>query len=260
MDEGEATPGEAVRPRTVAVIPARLESQRLPRKLLLDVHGLPVVVHTYRRCLLAESLDDVVIATDSDEIREVADAHGCRVVMTSSVPENGTERMAEAASQIEGEILVSVFGDEALVAPRSIDLVVGALHEDPTLNVAILVNPFTRRGSPSDIKVVLDREGYVRYLSRSDIPSDARSPGAPMLKAYHVLPFRKDFLLDYASWEPGQLEQVEMVEHLRILERGHRMKAVHVESSAVSIDTPEDLEYVRSQMLDDPLFPLYRDG
>jgi 3-deoxy-manno-octulosonate cytidylyltransferase (CMP-KDO synthetase) len=96
------------------------------------------------------------------------------------------------------------------------------------------------------------------YMSRSDIPSDARTPNAPMLKVYHVVPFRKAFLLEYAGWGPGYLESIEFNEYLRILERGHRIRAVQVESSAISVDTPEDLQHVRAQMVSDPLFAVYR--
>ncbi|HAQ23787.1 MAG TPA: 3-deoxy-manno-octulosonate cytidylyltransferase [Acidimicrobiaceae bacterium] len=247
-----------VRPHTTAIIPVRIESSRLPRKALLDICGLPMVVHVYRRCLLAERLDDVVVATDSEEIRSVVEAHGGKVAMTSPEHQNGTERIAEAAEALDSEIVVNVFGDEALVNPASIDAVVAAVQDDPKVQVAILVNPFSKLNSPSDIKVVLDENDDVLYLSRSDIPSSSRTPNAPMLKAYHIVPFRREFLLDYATWPPGRLEQIEYHEHLRILERGHSIRAVHVESSAVSVDTVDDLEHVRRLMRDDPLLPRYR--
>ena len=96
------------------------------------------------------------------------------------------------------------------------------------------------------------------YLSRSDVPSPARTPDPEMLKAYHVVPFRKAFLLEYAGWEKGRLERIEFNEYLRILERGRRIRAVQVESSAVSVDTAEDLAFVRRQMPDDPYFAKYR--
>ena len=248
------------RPHTTAIIPVRLESARLPGKALLDICGLPMVVHVYRRCLLADRLDDVVVATDSEEIRSVVEAHGGSAVMTRSDHANGTERIAEAAESLESEIVVNVFGDEALVMPDSIDAVVAALHDDASVNVGILVNPFTRRNSPDDIKVVLDDRGDVMYLSRSDIPSNARTADAPMLKAYHIVPFRRKFLLEYATWPAGRLETVEFHEHLRILERGHSIRAVKVESSAVSVDTLDDLEYVRRLMVSDPIFEQYKDG
>lgn len=246
------------KPRTVALLPARLQSSRLPRKPLVDICGLPMIVHVYRRCLLAKNLDAVYVATDSEEIREVVERHGGKVIMTSRTHETGTDRIAEAALHLDVEIVVNVQGDEALVNPEYIDRVVEALYQDPTLNVAILVNPFGKRNSYSDIKAVLNEAGDVLYFSRADIPSDARTPNPPMLKAYHIVPFRKEFLLRYALWEKGALERIEFNEYLRILEKGYRIRAVQVESDALSVDTPEDLEFVRGKMPGDRFFPAYR--
>lgn len=245
------------RPRTVALIPARLESTRLPGKALLDIHGLPMVVHVYKRCLLAKLLDDVFVATDNEQIRAAVEAYGGKVIMTSANHQTGTDRIAEAAAELEAEIVVNVQGDEALVNPDYIDKVVEVLQNDPTVNVAILVNPFSKRASPSDIKVVLDENDNVLYLSRADIPSDARVANPPLLKAYHIVPFRKEYLLRYASWEKGRLEQIEFNEYLRILEKGHKIRAVHVESDALSVDTQADLDFVRWKMLSDPFYHLY---
>jgi len=246
-----------IKPKTIALIPARLQSTRLPRKALADICGLPMIVHVYRRCLLATHLDEVYVATDSEEIRQVVENHGGRVIMTAATHETGTDRIAEAARRLDAEIVVNVQGDEALVNPRYIDRVVEALYHDPSLDVAILVNPFDKKNSPSDIKAVLNERDDVMYLSRADIPSDARTPNPPMLKAYHIVPFRKEFLLRYASWGKGVLEQIEFNEYLRILEKGLRIHAVRVESDALSVDTLADLEYVRRKMPSDELFPKY---
>jgi 3-deoxy-manno-octulosonate cytidylyltransferase (CMP-KDO synthetase) len=173
--------------------------------------------------------------------------------MTSSYHKNGTERIAEAAKNIDADIVVNVQGDEALVNPTHIDVAVNALIKDQNVNVAILVNQFSKRNSPSDIKTVLDEENNVMYLSRSDIPSDTRTKNPPMLKAYHILPFRKEFLLKYASWEKGYLEQIEYHEHLRILEKGYNIRAVRVDSHAISVDTKQDLITVRKLMKTDKL-------
>lgn len=248
----------AMKPKTIALIPARLQSTRLPRKALADICGLPMIVHVYRRCMLAKHLDEVYVATDNEEIREAVENQGGRVVMTSTTHETGTDRIAEAARKLDAEVVVNIQGDEALVSPEYIDRVVEALYCDPSLDVAILVNPFYKRNSPSDIKVVLNEQGDVMYFSRTDIPSDARTSNPQLLKAYHIVPFRKEFLLRYASWEKGSLEKIEFNEYLRILEKGYRIRAVRVESDALSVDTPEDLEYVRSKMPSDPFYPRYR--
>ena len=246
------------KPKTVAIIPARLESTRLPNKALADVCGLSMIVHVYKRCLLSKILDGVYVATDNDKIRQEVEQHGGKVIMTSSEHETGTDRIAEAAQSLEdAEIIVNVQGDEVLVNPQYIDKVVTALHKNPKINVGILVNPFNKYRSVSDIKTVLNRHNDVMYFSRADIPSDARVEHPPMLKAYHIVPFRKDFLLEYAQWEKGELEQIEYNEYLRILEYGHKIRAVHVESDAVSVDTIDDLEFVREKMKNDPFAKFY---
>ena len=244
--------------KVVAILPSRIESSRLPRKALLDICGLPMIVHVFKRCLLAKKLDEVYVATDSNEIKEVVEKHGGKVIMTSCNHETGTDRIAEAAIKLNAEIIVNVQGDEVLVNPEHIDKVVAELHDNPDVNVGILVNPFSKRNTPSDIKTVLTRDNDVMYFSRADIPSDARVSEPPLLKAYHIIPFRKAFLLKYARWEKGKLERIEFNEYLRILERGHKIRAVIVESDAVSVDTAEDLEFVRGKMLKDPYFPQYK--
>ena len=243
--------------KTIAIIPARLESSRLPGKALLDICGFPMIVHVFKRCEFAESLDEVFVATDNDEIRQAVEQYGGKVIMTSSHHENGTERIVEAAKNMDADIVVNVQGDEALVNPTYIDKAVDALYENPDLNVSILVNSYEKRLSPSDIKVVLNEYNDVMYFSRANIPSDARVDNPPLLKAYHIVPFRKNFLLQYAGWQKGKLERIEFNEYLRILEKGYKIRAVQVESDAVSVDTEKDLIFVRDAMIIDPLFAQY---
>jgi len=245
------------KPSTVAILPARMESTRLPNKALANICGLPMIVHVYKRCLLANNLDDVYVATDHIEIKNVVEEFGGKVIMTSSDHQTGTDRIAEAAQNLDAEIIVNVQGDEALVNPKDIDKAINALYEDQSVNVSILVNSYSKRNSHSDIKVVLNEYNDVMYFSRTDIPSDARVDNPPLLKAYHIVPFRKDFLIKYSGWNKSVLEQIEFNEYLRILEKGYKIRAVHVESRAVSVDTKNDLENVRREMAVDPYFPKY---
>ena len=244
--------------KAIAILPARLESSRLPGKALKDICGLPMIVHVFKRCLLSKKLDEVYVATDSSEIKDVVEKYGGKVIMTSSKHETGTDRIAEAALELDAEIIVNIQGDEALVNPKYIDRVTKELIENPDINVGILVNSFSKKDSPSDIKVVLNKNNDVMYLSRSDIPSGSRLSNPPMLKAYHIVPFRKKFLLEYAQMDRGSLEKIEFNEYVRILENGERIRAVYVESDAVSVDTPEDLQYVREVMPHDVWFHQYK--
>ncbi len=243
--------------RAVGIIPARLHSTRLPRKPLIDICGLPMILHVYRRCSLAKSLRDVFVATDSNEIRDIVQGAGGKVIMTRADHETGTDRIAEAARHIDCDIIANIQGDEALVNPLHIDHIVNTMKRDPAVNCAMLVCPLKETNVASHIKVVLNNNNDVMYLSRSDIPSSARTPSPKMLKAYHIIPFRKKFLLDYAGWPKGELERVEYNEYLRILEKGHKIKAFFVESDAISVDTQQDLAYVRAAMQKDPFFSQY---
>ena len=207
--------------------------------------------------MLASRLDFVAVATDSDKIADVVKSYGGNVIMTSSSHQTGTDRLAEAAKTINAEVIVNVQGDEALVNPQYIDKVIEPLTSKPDVDMAILVNKFKRKSSPSDIKVVVNELGEVMYMSRADIPSTARVEVNHFLKAYHIVPYRNAFLLEYASWPTGKLEKIEYNEFLRGLEKGHRITAVEVESDAVSVDTQDDLEYVRGKMLADQFFAEY---
>ena len=247
------------RPTTVAIIPARVESSRLPNKPLLDIAGLPMIVHVFKRCLMASSLDAVYVATDNEKIKGVVQSHGGKVIMTKSSHETGTDRIAEAAKNLDAEIIVNVQGDEALVVPSYIDTAVDLLNENPKIPVVMLANRFGKRNSPSDVKVVLNENNEVMYFSRADIPSDSRTISPDMLKAYHIVPFRKEFLLEFASWNKTELEKIEYVEYMRIIEKSFKIKVGIVESDVVSVDTNEDLEFVRERMSSDEIFQQYKD-
>lgn len=246
--------------KIVGIIPTRLESSRLPRKALLDICGLPMIIHVLKRASYSKLLDEVYVATDSDEISNIVQEHNGQVIMTGQHHNNGTERIAEAAEKIAADIIVNIQGDEALVNPKHIDQAVNILLDNEEVNVGLLVNKYYKKGVYSDIKAVLDKDNYVLYLSRNDIPSDSRTKDFPKLKAYHIVPFRKEFLIKYSKWEKSYLEKIEFNEYLRILERGYKIKAREVKSDAISVDTSSDLEYVRKVMINDSWYLKYKTG
>lgn len=245
--------------KIIGMIPARLESSRLPGKLLKDICGLPLIIHVLLRAQMAKSLDEVYVATDSDKIREVVEKFGGKVIMTSPHHTTGTDRVAEAAKKVTSDIIVNIQGDEALLEPQHIDTVTQKLVNSPEAQVALLVVPYKKKNSPSDIKAVLDKSSNVMYLSREDIPSTSRTDHQSFLKAYHLVPFRAEFLQAYTSLEKTPLETLEFNEYLRILENGYKITAAHVESDCISVDTQEDLDYVISKMDNDEIFKLYRE-
>lgn len=239
--------------RVVGFVPARLQSSRLPEKALIDISGLPMVIHTCKRAMLAKSIDEVYLATDSEKIRDVAESYGVRVIMTSPHHQTGSDRIAEACRNTECDIIVNIQGDEPLVNPKHIDAIVAPLIYDPSVQIAVGVTPYTKKNSYSDIKAVLDLSGNIMYCSRNDLPSDARSPVKEMWKMCFIVPFRKEFLLRYALWQPTPLELIEYNEYLRVIEHGVKIRAVKIEGAKISVDTPEDLLEVRRLMDEDSI-------
>jgi len=239
--------------RAVGIIPARLQSSRLPRKALVNICGMPMVMHTYKRSKMARILDEVYVATDSIEIRDIVESYGGDVIMTSDRHKTGTDRVAEAAADMDCDVVVNIQGDEPLVNPAHIEAVLKPVLEEPDVKVAFGVTPYTKKGSTSDIKAVLDLDGNIMYCSRSDIPSDSRTPVFELFKMCFIVPFKKDFLKTYASWKPTPLETIEYNEYLRILEHGVKMRGVLIHDAKISVDTPDDLEEVRKLMEKDAL-------
>ena len=243
--------------RVVGIIPARLKSSRLPNKALVDIDGLPMVVHVFKRAKLSRALDEVLVATDSKEIYEAVEKNGGKAVMTSELHQTGTDRIAEVAKKIDADIVVNIQGDEPLLEPSHIDKVVEPLLKEKEVKVAMLVTPYTEKNNASDIKAVLDLENNIMYSSRTDLPSDARGDIKSMWKICHIVPFKKDFLLQFASWEQTPLERVEFQEYLRILEHGVKIRAVPVEHAHISVDVEDDLIKVREIMKTDALRKKY---
>ena len=243
--------------RVVGMLPARLRSSRLPEKALVDIDGLPMFVHTCKRAQLAESLDDVYLATDSEKIKEIAETYDIKVVMTGPHHKTGSDRLAEACQGVDCEIVVNIQADEPLVRPEHIDSIVKPLLEDKTLQIAVGITPYTKKGSDSDIKAVLDLEDNIMYCSRNNLPSDVRTTVDVMLKMCFIVPFRKEFLIQFASWTSTPLETIEYNEYLRVLEHGVKIRAVRIGNAKISVDTPDDLEEVRRLMKSDDLKAKY---
>jgi len=239
------------------MIPARLQSSRLPEKALIDIMGLPMVIHTCKRAQLAKELDEIYLVTDSEAIKQAGESHDINVIMTGAHHQTGSDRLAEACRYVDCDIVVNVQGDEPLVNPEHIDAIVKPLLTEPSLQIAVGVTPYKKKNSTSDIKAVLDLNDNIMYCSRTDLPSDALTPVKELLKMVFIVPFRKSFLLQYTSWDPTPLERIEYNEYLRVLGHGVKIRAVKVDGAKISVDTPEDLEEVRRLMQDDALRLLY---
>jgi 3-deoxy-manno-octulosonate cytidylyltransferase (CMP-KDO synthetase) len=234
----------------LAVIPARYASTRFPGKPLAPIAGRPMIQHVVDRVREAETVSRVVVATDDDRIRSAVEAFGGEVAMTRSDHRSGTDRVAEVAAHIPADIYVNVQGDEPLIDPGTIDAVVSAMVEDPSVQIAtpcIAIEKVNDIMDPNIVKVVLDFDGNALYFSRAPIPwvRDTKSDVAVFhWKHLGLYAFRHDALVEYATLPPGQLEPIEQLEQLRWLENGFRIRVVETAHDAVSVDVPADAERV----------------
>ncbi len=252
---------------TIGIIPARMASSRFPGKPLADIHGIPMIGHCYFRSKMSPCLDEVYIATCDEEIREYAESIGAPCVMTADTHERATDRIAEAMLKIEADtgqlhdIVVLIQGDEPMLHPDMIDAVVRGLENDPEVDVTNGVAPIQTPEEfedPNEVKVVVDPQGYAIYFSREPIPSRRKWSGeVPMLKQVCIIPFRRDYLLEYNETPQTPLEQIESVDMLRIIENGGKIGMVPMSHDTLSVDTPYDLERVVKAMVDDKLMVRY---
>jgi 3-deoxy-manno-octulosonate cytidylyltransferase (CMP-KDO synthetase) len=237
----------------VAVIPARFASTRLPGKPLVSIGGKSMIERVWSRVRQAASVSDVLVATEDERIRAAVEAFGGKAVITRSDHRSGTERIAEvAAARKEAGIFVNVQGDEPLVEPAAIDELVDAIQSDDEVHVATLAVPIIHQPDimdPNICKVVLDFDGNALYFSRAPIPWVRDRGGtvhARHLKHLGLYAFRREALLDFATFPQGDLERVEQLEQLRWLENGYRIRVAETEHDSVSVDVPEDVARVEA--------------
>lgn len=234
----------------VAVIPARIGSSRLPRKPLLRDTGRTLIEHVYERVAAAASIDRVIVATDNDEIAQAVASFGGEARMTSADHRSGTDRVAEVAADLPPEVshVVNVQGDEPEIEPAAIDALVDVLRRDADAKMATLACPMgdvNQLSDPNCVKVVLDNFGRAIYFSRSVVPypRDTRgqvdNPGDWLLHL-GIYGYTRAFLLEFASWQPTRLEQIEQLEQLRAIEHGVKLAVGLVDRAAPGIDTPAD--------------------
>jgi len=236
--------------KVVVVIPARYRATRLPGKPLVSLAGKPMIQRVFERAKLAKTTHQVIVATDDQRILRVVEAFGGEARMTRPDHRTGTERVAEVAAHVEGDVFVNVQGDEPLLDPTAVDTAVSALLEDPPATVATVATPIRTPADimdPNVVKTVLDFDDNALYFSRAPIPwvRDSTSPVVVRhLKHLGLYVFQRDALLDYPTLPQGELERIEQLEQLRWMENGVKIRVAEVEHDAVSVDTPEDVARV----------------
>ncbi len=253
--------------KCLAVIPARYGSTRLPGKVLLPLAGKPIIQHVWERARECHLIDDILVATDDSRIMTAVQAFGGRAVMTSSDHQSGTDRIAEAVSTSDHQIIVNLQGDEPLIAPETIEAAISPLIDDPAINMGTACTPVHNVDelfNTNCVKVILDAEGNAIYFSRFPIPFH-RLPGTTydtfreavandplLLKHFYkhvgIYVYRRDFLDIFVNLPESYLERIEKLEQLRVLEHGYKIRVAEVRQEILGVDTEEDYLQLKRRM------------
>lgn len=240
-------------PKVTAIIPARYESTRFPRKLTYELLGKPIIIAVYDNVKAAGKIDDCIIAADSKEIMDLCEKHNAKAVMTSPSHTSGTSRIIEAAKKIESDIIINVQGDEPLIDESVLNPLIDAFN-DKNVDIATLKikiddeSPLIK--DENAVKVVTDINDYAMYFSRATIPHKRfdQNINAKYYKHIGVYAFRKDILLEIEKLEECEYENIEKLEQLRWLYNGMKIKVLETNKFLHGIDTREDLEFVQNYL------------
>ncbi len=231
--------------KTVAVIPARLASTRMPRKMLREIGGKPLVGWTYEAVRRSPLLADVIIATDSQEIMDVCRENNWNVLMSSPAHRSGTERVHEISDHVAADVYINVQGDEPMVRPAQIASLL-EMMKGPTVQVGTVKTSCAKEeiDNPNAVKVVTATDGRALYFSRSTIPFDRDLINPPYFKHLGLYAYRKPALDFFTSHPESALEKSERLEQLRFLENGISIYVNETPYDSIGVDTEEDLERV----------------
>lgn len=231
--------------KVLAVIPARLASTRLPRKMLREIAGVPLLTWVYKALRQCASLDHVIVATDSDEIMRFCEQQGFSVRMTSAAHRSGTERLHEISTTVLADIYLNIQGDEPLTRPEHIESLIAVMNgagvEVGTLKTSAAAIDV---GNPGAVKVVTDVAGRALYFSRATIPHDRDGVRPQYYKHLGFYGYRKHALDKFVQWPESSLERSERLEQLRFLENGVPIYVAETPFDTVGVDTEEDLRQV----------------
>ncbi len=244
-------PSSPPEPRVLGVIPARLHSQRLPRKVLREIAGKALLAWVYEAAIACPQLDRVMVAVDSEEVAQLCRQHGWPWRMTPPSLPSGTDRLQVISQEIEADIYVNIQGDEPLITPAHVAALLAPMRR-PAVEVSTLKARCAPHevADPNVVKVVTAHDGRALYFSRAPIPHDRENTGrVTHWKHLGLYAYRHPALQRFAAMQPGELEQIERLEQLRLLENGMSVYVEPVADATVGVDTEQDLQRVEAILL-----------
>ncbi len=246
--------------KVIGLIPTRLGSTRLPAKALLELGGMPLIIHTYKRSKLSKKLDDLIICCDDNKILRTAKKYKSKCKLTSVHHKNGTERIAEAYLSLKKkyDFVIDIQGDEPLISPYHIDQVIDFHKKNPDADIILPTLNVKFPDSPNLIKVTTNSKKEVMYLSRSKIPYEFKKKSSTFKKHLSIISFKPEALIKFSKSKQTPLEKIEDIELLRALEIGLKIKCLELQGDSFSVDDHEDYLKAQNRMGKDKLFKVYK--
>lgn len=238
--------------KIAAVIPARYASSRFPGKALAEINGKPMIARVVEAVNKCSLINELYVATDDVRIEKAVKKTAAEPVMTSANHQCGTDRIAEAAENIEADLIVNVQGDEPLIQAETIKKAVEPFFSEKELLMSTLKRKINadKADNPDIVKVISDQNDYALYFSRSAVPfyREAEREAQQYYQHIGLYVYRKDFLVKYAAMDSTSLEEAESLEQLRALENGFKIKVIETDASLIGVDRREDIELVEAEL------------
>ena len=244
----------------IGLIPSRLNSKRLKDKSLIKIDGLPMIVHTFKRAMLAKKLDKVIVCTDSKKIKSVVENHGGNAVLTSKKHNNGSERILEGYKKIKKKyrLIVDVQGDEPLINPRHIDKVIDFHLKNSDADIVVPNLLIENIPNKNIVKIVSNKMNKIIYFSRSQVPFGLEKKEKKLKKHLSIVSFSPNALKRYSAQKPTENEKIEKIELMRALDLGMNIKTFTLKGDSFSVDVKNDFIQAKKYMIKDKFYNFYK--
>ena len=234
-----------------ALIPARLNSTRLEKKLLKDLCGVPLIVRTYKNIVKTNLFNEVIVVTDSDEIIDVLVKNDIKFLKSKNEHKTGTDRIAEFSNEFKSDIIVNIQGDEPFINKNDLKKIIEVFNNDIDNKIDIVSLMISLKSNndivnPNNVKVIVDKNNNSIYFSRNVIPFNRSNYKIKYFKHVGIYAFRNSYLNEFKNYIQSDLEKTEMIEAIRVIENGKKIKMIEIFNEHISIDTIDDFKIAES--------------
>ena len=232
----------------LGLIPARLNSQRLPGKPLIKIDGIPLIIHVLKRSLLCKKLDKVIVCADDRSIIEEVKKFGGEAILTSKKHKNGTERICEVAKKYDANLIIDIQCDEVFLNPEHVDKLIDFHKKNKQFDIVIPHSEISTYNNKNIVKMIDNESGKIIYLSRADIPFYFRQKKKFLKKHLDFISFKKNILFNYCKLQKSKNEKIEGIELLRAIDNDFKLGTIKINTDVFSINTKLDLKKAKSIM------------